>query len=101
MTVINLATEIPSEIATLEQLVMWGISTLNNTNAAIKAVEGQGYEEQAAQAGIFHVPASGKTRFLGRVSLEVDPNYLGGGQKPWKFAQELSVTAINPIFKTN
>ena len=101
MTAINLATDIPSNISTLEQLIMWGISTLNNTNPTIKAVEGQGYEEQAAQAGIFHVPASGKTRFLGRVSLEMDANYLGGGQKPWKFTQELSQTVINATFKTN
>jgi hypothetical protein len=101
MTAINLATDIPSGINTIEQLVVWGISTLNNTNPTIQAVEGQGYSEQAAQAGIFFVPASGKTRFLGRVSLEVDPNYLGGGQKPWKFTQELSTTAINATFKTN
>ncbi len=101
MTAINLTTDIPSNINTLEQLVLWGISALNNTNPTAVAVEGQGYSEQSAQAGIFYVPASGKTRFLGRVSLEVDGNYLAGGQKPWKFAQELSTTAINANFRTN
>jgi hypothetical protein len=101
MTAINLATDIPPGITTYEQLAIWVISALNNANAAVTAVEGQGYSEQAAQAGIFFVPASGKTRFLGRVSLEMDPNYLAGGQKPWKFGLDLSTTAINAAFKTN
>lgn len=101
MTSINLATDIPSNINTLEKLVTWGISALNATNPTATAVEGQGYTEQAAQAGVFYVPSAAKHRFLGRVSLEYDPLYLGGGQKPWQFAVELSQTAIPAAFKTN
>lgn len=101
MTAINLATDIPSGITTLEQLTAWCLLTLSNINPQMKVIEGTGYETRAAQAGIFYVDADNKHRFLGRCSLHVQPAHLAGGQKMWKYMNELSGTAIPAEFKSN
>ena len=101
MTAINLATDIPSGITTLEQLCAWSLLCLSNINPQLKVIEGTGYETRAAQAGIFYVDADNKHRLLGRCSLQVQGAYLAGGQKTWKFVNELSGTAIPAEFKAN
>lgn len=93
--------DLPSGCNTVEKVAMWAITALAHTNPTVQAIEGQGYSELAAQAGSFFVPASGKSRFLGRVSFELDPNHLAGGAKPWTFALALSDTALHANFKTN
>lgn len=101
MTAINIATDIPSQIVTLEELVAWGILSLANINPTVVAIEGVGYEERAAQGGVFYVQSQNQYRFLGRVSLLVNPLHLAGGQKTWKYMQPLSNTALPNEFISN
>jgi len=101
MTIINIATDIPSAINTLEKLAVWSGLTLANINPALTAIEGVGYTERVSQAGIFYVQADNKYRALIRQSVQMSPDYLAGGAKLWTFAQELSNTAIPAIFKAN
>lgn len=101
MTTINLTTDIPSAINTLEKLHVWSGLTLANINPSLTAIEGVGYTERVSQAGIFYVAADNKYRALIRGSIQISPDYLAGGAKLWTFAQELSNTAIPAIFKAN
>lgn len=101
MTALNISTDIPSNIDTLEKLAMWACSALAHSNPGLTVVEGQGYSELAAQAGVFYVASDNKYRFLGRISMEVDKNHLSGTSKPWTFAKNLSTTALDAGFKSN
>lgn len=101
MTAINIATDIPSNIDTLEKLAAWSGLALANINAALVAVEGPSYTERVSQAGVFYVQADNKYRVLVRHSIQMQPDYLAGGSKLWTYATELSDTALPAIFKSN
>lgn len=101
MTAINVATDIPSQINTLEQLVAWGLLALSAINPNEVAVEGVGYSERAAQSGVYYVAADEKHRMLGRASIQFDAAYLSGGQKTWKYAIEMSTAPMPSAFKAN
>lgn len=101
MTAINIATDIPSQIDTLEKLAMWVMMSLNACNPTLTVTEGVGYTERAAQQGIYWVAADSKYRGIYRASLEVSSSYLSGGGKLWQYAQPLSNTALPAAFKAN
>lgn len=101
MTALNIATDIPSQIDTLEKLHVWSGLALANINPSIIAIEGVGYQERVAQAGIFYVAADNKYRALIRGSIEMTGDYLAGGAKMWTFAQPFSNTAIPALFRAN
>lgn len=101
MTALAIATQIPSQINTVEKIHAWSGLLLANVNPQLTAIEGVGYTERCAQAGVFYVAADNKYRSLLRVSLQVSPDYLAGGGKLWTYAQELSNTAIPSIFLAN
>ncbi|MDZ8094673.1 MAG: glucose-6-phosphate dehydrogenase, partial [Nostoc sp. DedQUE05] len=81
MTAFNPATDIPSQIDTLEKLAAWLGSALFTINSGMTVVEGPGYTERACQANNFWVAADGKTRMIIRLSLEVSPDQASGSNK--------------------
>lgn len=101
MTAINIATDIPSQINTLEKLFVWAGLALANINPSASAVEGVGYTERVSQAGVFYVAADNKYRALVRGSIQMSPDYLAGGAKMWTYAQEISNTTLPATFKAN
>jgi len=101
MTALAIATQIPSQIDTVEKLHVWSGLVLANINPALTAIEGVGYTERVSQAGIFYVQADNKYRALIRGSLQISPDYLAGGAKLWTYTQPLSSTAIPAIFTAN
>lgn len=101
MTAFNRTTDLPESIDSLEELAVWAISTLAYTNTELRVVEGPGINERAAQAGIFYVEADNKYRFLGRVSIQMAPEYLSGDTKLWTYSQPLSTVPIPAIFKAD
>jgi hypothetical protein len=101
MTAIVLATDIPSNIVTLEQLNMWTQRCLANLNSAINATEGENYTQRAAQSGVFYIAAVDKYRHVGRVSVELSADHLTGGLKDWMYAQELSTKVLTTAMKAN
>jgi hypothetical protein len=101
MTALTLATQIPSQIDTLEKLMAWTGLCLANINPTLEAIEGQGYSERVAQANPFFIRADNRTRLIIRASLPLDPNYLAGGSKFWTYAQILSNTPIPQTFSQN
>jgi hypothetical protein len=101
MTALNIATQIPSQIDTLEKLHAWSAQALFAINPTLTVIEGIGYTERAAQAGKFWVAADGKTRMICRLSLEVSPDHLSATGKSWTFIQPLSNTALPANFSAN
>lgn len=101
MTAINIATQIPSQIDTLEKLHAWSAQALFAINPGLTIIEGVGYTERAAQAGNFWVAADSKTRMICRTSLEVSPDHLSAPGKPWIFVQPLSNTPLPASFSGN
>ena len=101
MTTINIATDIPSQITTLEQLNAWTAYALFALNPTITVIEGVGYTERAAQCNKYWVAADAKSRLISRISLEVSPDELSGSAKPWMYVQTLSGTPLPSSFKTN
>jgi len=102
MTAINIATQIPSQIVTLEQLGSWVGASLAYLNPATTAIEGPGYTERVAQSSIFYISADNRWRQLIRISLPVSADFQAGGtQKQWMFAQTLTNNAMPTIFTSN
>jgi hypothetical protein len=101
MTALNIATDIPTNITSYEELAMWVDLVLKSTYPTATPVEGVGYIENACQAGVFYVNSEARHVFLGRVSLTVSPGYLAGGQKLWKYAQSLGNATVDNAFKAN
>lgn len=97
MTTFNI-NQIPASVQTLEELAAWCGIALNNINPTKVAIEGTNVNQRAAQAGFFYIDTDNKHRLLVRLSLEVDPAYLAGGEKLWTFVQPLSETALPTIF---
>ena len=101
MTALNIATDIPSNIVTLEQLALWSGNCLSNLNSNLNAVEGENYSQRAAQSGEYYIAAVDKTRHITRLSLEVSADHLIGGAKPWQYALELSPKPLTAAMKSN
>lgn len=101
MTALNIATDIPSQIDTVEKLAAWCGMVLFANNSTITVVEGVGYTERVAQSNNYWVAADSKTRNITRLSLEVSSEHLSGNGKPWTFIQPISNTPIPAAFKAN
>jgi hypothetical protein len=101
MTALNIATDIPSNIATLEQLNMWSNKCLFTLNPTATAVEGDNFSQRACQSGEYPITSVNKIRHIGRVSIELDPAINVGDQKDWMYALELSTTPLSAAMKAN
>ena len=101
MTALNLATDIPSDITTLEQLNVWTNKCLWTLNPTLNAVEGENYSQRACQSGEYFIASVNKTRHVGRTSIEMAPESQTGALKDWMYAVELSATPLTPAMKAN
>jgi hypothetical protein len=101
MTAINIATDIPSQIDTLEKLAVWVSNCLTNLNSSVVAIEGENYAQRATSSGVFYIASVDKTRHIGRQSIELNAEHLVGGSKPWAYALPLSDKALTTAMKTN
>ncbi len=101
MTALVIATDIPSNIVTLEQLNMWSARCLANLNSNVDAIEGQNYSQRAAQSGTFYIAATDKFQHVGRVSVQLSTDHLTGSLKDWMYAQELSPKPLTAAMKVN
>ena len=101
MTALNIATDIPSNIATVEQVAIWCSKVLWTLNPTLNAVEGDNYSQRACQSGEYFIAQVNKTRHVGRISIEVDPAIHTGDLKDWMYAIELSTTPLTAAMKAN
>ena len=101
MTAINLTTQIPSQINTLEKLHSWSGLCLAYLYPDVTALEGVGYQERVASANLFYIAADNRHRIITRASMQMSPDFKAGGQKLWNYTVELGNTAIPTIFTAN
>lgn len=95
MTAINITTDIPAQINTLERLVTWSIMALRRCNPTLSVTEvADQTSEKVAQSALIQA-GDGKVRFIGRVSIEMSPDYAEDNtNKLWTKAFELSNTEL-------
>jgi hypothetical protein len=101
MTALNIATDIPSDINTVEKCAVWCSNVLANLNSSVSVAEGENYSQRAAQAGTFYIASTDLTRHVGRQSIEMNALYLVGGDKPWTYAKEISAKPLTADMKSN
>jgi hypothetical protein len=101
MTALNIATQIPTNIVTVEQLSVWCSNVLFNLNRTVVAAEGVNFSQSVAQAGEFYIASTDQTRHVGRQSIQLDPAYAIGGVKPWMYAEEISQKPLSAAMTSN
>jgi hypothetical protein len=101
MTALNIATDIPSQIDTLEKLMVWGSNCLTNLNSTVVAIEGENYSQRASSSSNFYIASVDKIRHISRQSIEVTADSLIGGPKPWSYALPLSDKPLTAAMKAN
>jgi hypothetical protein len=94
--------ELPSDIVTVEQLIVWGggvLTTVNGTKAIVERTNS--YPEFVAQWNTFQSPSDG-LRHLVRANVQLNPDVAANKTKKfWMFANELTVGAVPSIFTSN
>lgn len=94
--------DIPGSIDTLEKLIVWASTVLNNINLQNTVYEVPSVQQPVAVAQIFAYESNGtqKWRYVGRQSIELSSDYQAGTTKLWTHAQNLSANAIPTGFKS-
>ncbi len=101
MTQIVLATDVPSDINTLERHIAWAGYSLAFVNPTLGVLETADRAEMVAQAAIFRA-ADNTYRLLVRACIPIDPAFMSDRtKKAWMFAQEVSNVALPAAFKAN
>lgn len=101
MTAITLATQIPSNINTLERLHAWSAYALAFVNPTLGVLETPDRAEKVAQAAIFQA-ADNTYRILARSCIPVSADWMNNRTiKIWMHTQEISNVALPADFTTN
>ena len=101
MTNINIATDIPSEIVTVEQLNVWTSKCLYRLYPEVTASEGVNNVTKCVQSGDYPIDNTTITRHIGRTSIELDPDYSIGSKKDWMYAKVLGTKTLTADMKAN
>ncbi|GAP99127.1 hypothetical protein [Leptolyngbya sp. NIES-2104] len=100
MSAVNIQTQIPNSITTLEQLAAWVVLCLCRVNPTDSVLESDTIRELIAQNGIFRA-ADGTDRLFLRLSLELDPEFKTDSRKLWMSVKEISQAQIPVAYTTN
>jgi hypothetical protein len=94
--------DLPSTINTVEKLVVWGQTVLNNLYPEVTSVEATGKAERVAQSGPFEVTAVEPTqwRSIGRTSIPLNRSWQRGVGKMWTHAEDIGSASIPTEFKS-
>lgn len=100
MTQIDITTDIPSNINTLERLATWAIISLQQVNPTLKVIEvSQEAPVHVAQAALVQAD-DGTIRFFGRVSIPMADDYAADNSvKLWMKSEEFGNIALPAAYK--
>lgn len=101
MTVINIATDIPSNINTLEKLAAWVGLALSRCNPTAKVLEYPNTEPERLAYTVLLKADDNSHRLVTRLSIPIADNYPENTAKFWTNATEMSGTVLPAAFKTN
>ncbi len=101
MTAINLATDIPAAINTLEKLHVWSAVALSDLNLTAEVLEAPGVLDRAASSVAYPIFATDPVewRQISRTSIKLNSNWRRSG-KLWLYAEELSTIALPTDYKS-
>jgi hypothetical protein len=101
MTALNIATDIPTNINTIEKLHLWSGNILHNLYPEISVAEGENYSQRAAQSNPYYIASTNVHRQISRTSIELDPGFLIGAAKPWSYAKDIGTKSLTADMKAN
>lgn len=101
MTDVNIETDIPSDITTLEQLASWVALALNRCNPSRKVLENPDLSPQpVAYVGLIRAD-NNTNRLVVRLSLPIADNYPESGKKFWMNTLTFDDVELPLAFKSN
>lgn len=101
MTPINIATDIPTNINTLEKLAAWVGLALTRCNPSLKILEYPNVEPQRAAEAVLIKADDNSYRLVVRLSIKILDSYGENTQKFWFNAEEFGNTVLPSAYKTN
>lgn len=95
-------TDIPSSVNSLEKLLVWANSVLNEVAPSVTAIEATGSAERVANSGVFQISATDPVtwRCISRTSIPLSSQWRRGQGKLWTYAQDVSSAAIPTEYKS-
>jgi hypothetical protein len=97
MATLNL-NQIPQGINSVERLLLWAAMVLQRMNPDLKYLEDTNNSVFVIQNGSFK-DGNAKDRYLIRMSIQLDPDYLADAQQPvYMAAMDLSNSELPPNF---
>ena len=101
MTAINIATDIPTNINTLEKLAAWVGLALARCNGNNTILEQKNSPAERVAAAVLIKADEGSNRLVVRLSIPIADAYPESTQKFWFNALPMSDTALPAAYKTN
>lgn len=101
MTALSIATDIPSDINTLEKLALWVGLALSRVNPTTKYLEVPDAEPQRDANVVLIKCDDGKNRTILRIAIPIIDGYASNTAKFWQNAEIISDTALPTAFKAN
>lgn len=101
MTVLNLSTDIPAGINSLEKLAVWMGSLMHRINPTKEVREVPYADPERSAQFYFLKDDDGVNRVVIRMSIAINADYAASATKFWNHALDLSNTDIPAAFKTN
>ncbi len=102
MTALNIATDIPTNINTLEKLAAWTGLALERCNPGKKILEAPETEPQRVAQAVLIRADEGGHRLIVRISIPVNAGYAENSSvKFWQNALEIDSTALPTAYKAN
>lgn len=102
MTALNVSTDIPTNINTLEKLAAWVGLALERVNPTLKLLESPDSEPQRVAQAVLIRADDATHRMIIRVSIPINDGYAENSTvKFWQNATELSNVALPTAYKAN
>lgn len=101
MTALNIATDIPTNINTLEKLAAWVGLALARCNPSLKILESPDQFPQRAAEAVLIKADDNTHRLIVRLVLPMADDYASSTKKSWEDINTFSDVALPAAFKTN
>ncbi|WP_009632448.1 hypothetical protein [Synechocystis sp. PCC 7509] len=102
MTAITIATDIPTNINTLEKLAVWVGLALERCNPTLKILESPETEPQRVAQAVLIRADDATHRTILRISVPISADYASNSTvKFWQNATEISNVALPTAYKAN
>lgn len=101
MTVLNISTDIPTGINSLEKLAVWLGALMQRINPTKEAREVPYADPERCAQYYFLKDDDGVSRVVIRISIPINGDFAASTSKFWNHGMDLSNTDIPAAFKTN